>query len=139
MGNRRRIYITEFDFKRLEKLIEMLEETGHRDKRHIEVLEKELSQAKVVASKDIPLDVITMNSIVRVKDLTSGEDKIYQIVFPGEADLGKKKVSVLAPIGVALIGYRIEDTIELEAPAGVRKMKVEDIVYQPEAAGDYHL
>ncbi len=139
MGNRRRIYITEFDFKRLEKLIEMLEETEHRDKRHIEVLEKELSQAKVVASKDIPLDVITMNSIVRVKDLTSGEDKTYQIVFPGEADLGKKKVSVLAPIGVALIGYRIEDTIELEAPAGVRKMKVEDIVYQPEAAGDYHL
>lgn len=135
----RKIYITEFDFQRLDKLIEVFEESESRDKIHIEKLEEELRKAEIVSSKDIPPDVITMNSKIRVKDLATGGDAVYHLVFPGEADPGKNKVSILAPIGVALIGYRIGDTIEWEVPAGVRKMKVEDIVYQPEASGDYHL
>lgn len=80
-----------------------------------------------------------MNSMVRLKDLDSGEEMTYTLVFPDMADISSKKISILAPIGTALIGYKVGDSIEWEVPAGIRKLKVEEIVYQPEAAGDYHL
>lgn len=139
MRKKRRIYITEFDYKRLERLIEMLEDTGSRDRRHIEKLDEELRKAEIVDPKNVPPDVITMNSKVRVQNLESRESSIYHLVFPGEADPKQNRVSILAPVGVALIGYRIGDIIEWEVPAGIRKMKIEEIVYQPEASGDYHL
>ncbi|MEM5786639.1 MAG: nucleoside diphosphate kinase regulator [Syntrophobacteraceae bacterium] len=139
MRKKRRIYITEFDYKRLERLIEMLEDTGSRDRRHIERLDEELRKAEIVDPKNVPPDVITMNSKVRVQNLESRESSIYHLVFPGEADPKQNRVSILAPVGVALIGYRIGDIIEWEVPAGIRKMKIEEIVYQPEASGDYHL
>ena len=102
-------------------------------------LENELQQAEVVASKKIPKKVITMNSKVRLKDLDSGKEMVYSLVFPGQADITQNKISILSPLGTALIGYRTGDIIEWKAPAGLRRLKVEEIVYQPEAAGDYHL
>jgi len=74
-----------------------------------------------------------------MRDLDSGAEMITQLVFPGDADLKQNKISVLAPIGTALIGYRVGDTVEWQAPAGVKRMKIEEILYQPEAAGDFHL
>ena len=80
-----------------------------------------------------------MNSMVRLKDVDTGEDVIYTLVFPHDADIHHKKISILAPIGTALIGYRAGDIIEWNVPAGVKRLKIEKILYQPEAAGDYHL
>lgn len=140
MARKRTIYITEFDLNRLNKLIEMFEDDpGMRDKKYIEELDDELRRAKVVPPKSVPGDVITMNTRVRVKDLDSGAEMTYQVVFPGDADIKQNKVSILAPIGTALIGFRVGETVEWKVPAGVKKMKVEEILYQPEAAGDYHL
>jgi regulator of nucleoside diphosphate kinase len=140
MARKRTIYITEFDLIRLNKLIEMLEEESDiRDKKYIEELDDELRRAKVVAPKSVPNDVITMNSKVRVKDLDSGRETIYQLVFPGDADIKQNKISILAPVGTALIGFRVGETLEWKAPAGVKAIRVEEILYQPEAAGDYHL
>lgn len=135
----RTIYITEYDMTRLEELLAAAERFEDRDKKHLRELEEELLRGEVVAPVDVPKDVITMNSKVRLKDLDSREQIIYSLVFPNEADISQNRISILAPIGTALIGYRVGDTIEWEVPAGLRRLKVEEILYQPEAAGDYHL
>jgi len=135
----RTIYITEYDMTRLEELLAAAERFEDRDKKHLRELGEELLRGEVVAPVDIPKDVITMNSKVRLKDLDSREQIIYSLVFPNEADISQNRISILAPIGTALIGYRVGDTIEWEVPAGLRRLKVEEILYQPEAAGDYHL
>ncbi len=140
MGRKRTILVTESDMNRLEKLLEMLEDApGVRDKEHLAQLDEELRRAKVVAPRSIPADVITMNSRIRVKDLDTETEMVYHLVFPGEADVEQNKISILAPIGTALIGYRVGDTLEWKVPAGVKRLKIEEIVYQPEAAGDFHL
>ena len=98
-----------------------------------------MERAEVVAPRDVPTDAVTMNSTVRLRDLGSGKELTYTLVFPNEADVDQGKISILAPIGTAMIGYREGDVIEWEVPSGLRRLKVEEVLYQPEAAGDYHL
>ncbi|MDH5662210.1 MAG: nucleoside diphosphate kinase regulator [Elusimicrobiota bacterium] len=133
------IYITDTDKKRLKQLIREARAYGSEHEIYLEKLEGELNRGKVVKAKKIPKDVITMNSKVRLKDLGTQEEMIYQLVFPDDADPDQNKISILAPIGTALIGYRVGDVIEWKVPAGLRKLKVLEVLYQPEAAGDYHL
>ena len=102
-------------------------------------LKEELDRAQIVLPKDIPSDVVTMNSRVRLSDMSKGEEQVYTLVFPRDADTVTGKISVLAPVGTAILGYRVGDMIEWQVPAGKRKLKIEEIIYQPEAAGDYHL
>ena len=135
----RTIYITSFDLSRLGELLEVASEFSGRDNKHLEELTKELLRAEVVDAKSIPADVITMNSRVRLIDLDSKEERIYTLVFPSEANIDDNKISILAPIGTAMLGYRVGDTISWHVPAGIRRLKVTDILYQPESAGDYHL
>ena len=133
------IYITELDYDRLSGLIDRTRERDGADREYLNKLEAELDRAEIVEPKDIPADVITMRSKVRLKDLVSGESNTYSLVFPTEADFAEGKISVLAPIGTAILGYRQGDTIEWPVPSGLRKLKVEEILYQPEAAGDREL
>lgn len=133
------IYITDSDKKRLKQLIRDARVFGSEHEIYLEKLEGELNRGKVVKSKKIPKDVITMNSKVRLKDLATREEMIYSLVFPDSADPDQNKISILAPIGTALLGYKIGDVIEWKVPAGLRKLKVLEVLYQPEAAGDYHL
>lgn len=133
------IYITELDYNRLYGLIDRTRESNGVDVLYLKKLEAELERAEVVDSRDIPADVITMRSKVRLKDLVSGESNTYSLVFPREADFAEGKISVLAPIGTAILGYRRGDTIEWPVPSGLRRLEVEEILYQPEAAGDHEL
>ena len=135
----RKIFITDTDRDRLEKLLLGTRVWSSRDKEHLQALEEELDKAHIVGSRDIPGDVVTMRSQVRVKDMKSGTEMDLSVVFPYEADLEQGKISVLAPVGTALLGYRVGDTIEWKVPGGLRRLKIERILYQPEAAGDYHL
>ena len=135
----RKIFITDTDRDRLEKLLLGTRVWSSRDKEHLQALEEELDKAHIVGSRDIPGDVVTMRSQVRVKDMKSGTEMDLSVVFPSEADLEQGKISVLAPVGTALLGYRVGDTIEWKVPGGLRRLKIERILYQPEAAGDYHL
>jgi len=134
------IYITEVDRQRLEKLVEI---AGERDPmagyENLRRLEQELERAETVAPKGVPGDVITMRSKVRLRDLNTGEEMVYTLVFPVEANYEEGKISVLAPVGTAMLGYRRGDVIEWEVPSGVRRLKVEEVLYQPESQGDYHL
>ncbi|HAA47335.1 MAG TPA: nucleoside diphosphate kinase regulator [Synergistaceae bacterium] len=134
-----KIYITDFDLKRLKKLLQTSSKTGERKNSYLEQLRKEVEKAVVVPSEDIPEDVITMNSTVVLIDLDSMKELVYTLVFPEEADGSSGKISVLAPVGTALLGYKVGDIIEWDVPAGKRRLKVKRILYQPEASEDYSL
>ena len=133
------IVITSFDLARLQRQIETLEqsESSSQDLQYIIKLKSELSKAAVVAPEQIPNNVITMNSRVRLEDIDTKRQLEYTLVFPEEANSADRKVSILAPLGTALIGYRVNDTIEFKAPAGLRRLRVIGIIYQPEASGDF--
>ena len=131
----RTIFVTEEDMQRLSDLVASAERISSRDLPHLRMLKEELEQAQIVSSEEIPGDVVTMNSRVRLKDLDSGRESIYVLVFPRDADVAQGRISVLAPIGTAIIGYRAGDMIVWSVPAGERRFRLEEILYQPEAAG----
>ncbi len=133
------IYMTKFDLERLEKLIQEAQSTEYRKSEYLEKLKIEIQRAVVVSPQDIPADVITMNSIAHLQDLDTGEEETYVLVFPEDANLQQGKISVLAPIGTAMLGYRVGDTFEWDVPAGKRRLQVKKIIYQPESSGDFHL
>jgi regulator of nucleoside diphosphate kinase len=133
------IRITELDRQRLIDLIVEAQSGEYRGSIYLDKLRGELERALVVTPQEIPGDVITMNSKVVLLDLDSGESETYTLVYPEHANSAEGKISVLAPIGTAMLGYRVGDVFEWEVPAGKRRLKIEKILYQPEAAGDYEL
>ncbi len=128
------IYITEADCKRLRRLIAARRAANSADQEYLETLEQELDRAEVVEPEAIPHDVVTMNSEVRLEDLDSRSVQSYKLVFPNQFRWDNA-VSVLAPIGTAMLGYRVGDIIESRVPKGIRRFKVVEVIYQPEAAG----
>jgi len=136
---KKQIYITDSDIKRLSELIKVAREFGKEDEIYLRDLEEELNRSKVVESKAIPENIITMNSKIRIRNLDTNEEMIFKLVFPDDADSSQEKISILAPIGTAVIGYKVDDIIEWKIPVGIARLKIEEILYQPEAAGDYHL
>ena len=131
---RDRIYITEVDFEKLRRLVEGRRSGTGPDAGYLDILEQELDRADVVEAEAIPRDVVTMNSEVRLQDLDSDDIKVYRLVFPSQART-ENSISILAPIGTAMLGYRVGDVIEWRVPKGIRRLKVLDVLYQPEAAG----
>lgn len=139
MMKARKIYITEFDKMRLEELIDVAAEFGDHVRKDIETLAGELDRAEIVSSKNIPADVVTMNSKVVLRDLDTSETMTYVLVFPRNANIDAGAISILAPVGMAILGYAKGAIVEWSVPSGLRRLRIEEIVYQPEAAGDYHL
>ena len=132
---KRNILITESDMKRLKPIVESSDMFFAGDRENFDALEQELDRADVVATEKAPENLVTMNSQVRVRDLDAGAVSVYTLVFPQDADASRNKISVLAPIGTALLGYRVGEMIECRVPAGTKKLKVEAVLYQPEAVG----
>jgi len=126
---KKQIYITQHDMERLRALMEVYAE-------NTELLEEMLDKARIVLPKDIPHNVVTMNSTVRVKDIDTGEERTFTLVFPGNK-AGNNAVSILAPAGTALIGSREKDIVERQVPAGKKRMEILEIIYQPEREGKY--
>ena len=133
------IQITKFDIQRLNKLIREAQHTDYRGSEYLDELRAELDRAQIVPSQAVPQEVVTMNSTVVLLDPLTRKEETYTLVFPADADIGQGKISILAPIGTAMLGCEVGDSFELKAPAGKRRMKVKRIVYQPEVAGDYDL
>jgi regulator of nucleoside diphosphate kinase len=130
----RNIFITEPDMEKLRQLLEGTRNPASKDREHLAMLEEELDRARLVSVGRVPADVVTMNSRVRMTDLDTGKEMIYTLVFPRDADFSQAKISVLAPIGTAILGYRAGDVIVWNVPGGKRKFRVEEILHQPEAA-----
>ncbi|HPW54588.1 MAG: nucleoside diphosphate kinase regulator [Thermoanaerobaculaceae bacterium] len=135
----RTIHLSRLDHDRLKTLIDDVLRSETRDVEHVVALANEMRRAVVLPPGEIPGDVITMRSRARLVDLDTHEVFEYTLVFPQEAEITTGKISVLAPVGTAMLGYRIGDEFEWEVPTGVRRLRVDALPYQPEAAGDYHL
>lgn len=135
----RQIVITHDDYVHLEELLasEFAQAIGPSD--YLASLDAELKRAEVVDPQSVPRHVITMNSTVRLRDLDTGELETYTLVFPEQADIANHKLSVLAPVGTAILGQRVGDTLRWRVPDGWRRLKVERILYQPERAGVFQV
>ena len=132
---RRQILITTEDHKRLHVLLESALARIADDTARLDELRGELSRAVVVPEFDIPEDVVTMDSTITFRDLDTNEIETYTLVYPDRADIANGKLSVLAPIGTAVLGYRVGHELKWLVPAGWRRLKVEQVVFQPERDG----
>lgn len=113
------LVIAKTDYLRLMQLIEKTETDA------ADALDLEISRAKIVEDAKLPKDVVAMNSTLTFSDLDSAEEKTIQLVYPQDADVSQLKISVLSPVGSALIGLKIGGTIEWPVPQGkVRRLKV---------------
>ena len=127
------IILTKLDLQRLERLLDSLDDYGPA----AEALEQELSRAQVVERSEMPAGVVTMNSRVHCREESSGKDYHLTLVFPEDAG-GEGKVSILAPVGSALLGLSVGQQIDWPGPAGKPlKLTLLAVEYQPEAAGAY--
>lgn len=135
----RKIFITEYDLKRLRDLLADSMSTEYRNSAYLKQLDEELKRGQVVTPTEVPADVITMNSSALLLDLESNEEMEYTLVFPQDADPSAGKISILAPIGTAMLGYREGETFAWQVPDGLRKIKVIKIIFQPEASGNFDL
>ena len=128
------IYLTQNDLDRLSDLLEAYA-AGSGGSR-FEKLENELARAVVVPRDQIPRDAVTMNSRVLFENETTGERREITLVYPANADIGAGKISILVPVGTALLGLRVGQSIDWELPNGQKnRYRVVDVPYQPEAAG----
>ena len=127
------LYISESDRKRLQSL---LEQVGPEDLGSRRDLDVELRLGRVVPPAEMPPDIVTMNSRIRLTDLDSAEELVYTLVYPAEADYAAGKISVLAPVGTALLGERVGNEIVWDVPGGTRRLRIEELLYQPESSGD---
>jgi regulator of nucleoside diphosphate kinase len=139
MAQDRSIFITQFDLDRLTRVINAYSPQNDFDQENMERLLYDLERATIVDSKDVPANIVTMNSKVYLRDVDSEQETIFTLVFPQDADMAENKVSVLAPVGSAVLGYKAGDIIEWKVPARIKRLKIESVIYQPEAAGNYHL
>jgi regulator of nucleoside diphosphate kinase len=126
----RHIVITESDAASLRGLL-AARASAERDQGHLEDLGAELERALVAERKEVPRDVVTMNTRVHLLDLRSFERRELLLVFPWESDASAGRISVLAPLGTALLGYREGDEVEWMMPGGLRRLRIEKVC-QPE-------
>lgn len=127
-----RIIVTDSDLARLQRLLDQVGDTIDEDR--LDQLEAELSRAEVVPADRVPPNVVTMNSRVVFEDVATGDRREAQLVYPHEVRGADGRVSILAPIGTALLGLSTGDTIDWPVPGGhTRKLRVVSVTYQPES------
>jgi regulator of nucleoside diphosphate kinase len=132
------LLISSYDKQRLMHLLRSVDASSEvRDE--LDDLTWEIQRGREVRPQEVPADVVTMNSSVRVTDLDASTSHVYAIVFPSDANHERGKISILAAPGMALLGYRVGDVVYWHVPRGVRQLRIDEIVYQPEASGHYHL
>ena len=125
------IILTNSDLERLLSLVDQ------HDSSVSESLEAELQRAIVVDPHEVPPDVVTMNSEVVYEDCATRARRQVRVVYPQDADAGRGYISVLAPIGSALLGLRVGQTIDWRVPNGTKRIRVVEVRDQPEARGAY--
>ncbi len=130
------IIISSVDYRRLAPLCcgGITSETTPRERLALKAV---LDQAQVLEPSEMPSDVVTMNSTVRLRDLDTNEVEVYTVVYPGFTDTINNRVSVLAAMGTAILGYRVGDVIVRQSLLERWNLRVEAVEYQPERAGQY--
>ena len=135
----KKVTLTKNDYTRIYKAITDAKNSKTINSNEAEKLLSELSKAEIVSSEKIDKDVVTMNSEVKLFFENTQKEQSFKIVYPQDANLKENKISIFSPIATALIGYKIGHEIEWIVPGGMTKIKIVDLIYQPEAAGDFDL
>jgi regulator of nucleoside diphosphate kinase len=129
--NHQDLIVTDRDLHRLRPMLDQ------HDTAASEALDGELHRARIVEPHAVPADVVTMNTEVVYEDCATFGTRRVKVVFPQDADASRGFVSVLAPIGSALLGMRVNQSIEWPVPNGTKRIRILEIRYQPEACGDF--
>lgn len=135
----RKLIINRLDYARIKKCISDAKQFKSISSEEADKLMNELDSAKIVEPEAIPSNVVTMNSIVKLSFVNNNKQVQFRIVYPDQANVKENRISIFSPIATALIGYKVTDEIEWIVPAGLTKIRIDEIIYQPEAAGDYNL
>lgn len=134
------IVLTENDYGRLRQLYAELSRQSEGMQAGLETLEEILDLARVVQADKVPTDVVTMNSQVMFEDVRTGDKGTVTIVYPTETDVATRRISILSPVGAALIGEAEGAEVELPVPhGGNRRIRIVNVLYQPEAEGHFEL
>jgi regulator of nucleoside diphosphate kinase len=133
------LLITEPDRTRLRRLIDAQRPYAHGNALELDALEYSLISARTVTPGAVPANVVTMNSTVRVSDPVTEQEETFTLVFPGTADPAKKRVSILNAKGMAVLGYRAGDVVQYSACDGMRQLRIEEVLSQPEREGRLEL
>ena len=134
-----KLILNRLDYNRIKKCIADAKQFNSINASEAESLMTELNSAKIVDPEKIPSNVVTMNYIVKISFLNDNKHLEFQIVYPDQANLKERKISIFSPIATALIGYKVNDEIEWLVPAGLTRIKINEIIYQPEASGHYSI
>ncbi|MDX9930467.1 MAG: nucleoside diphosphate kinase regulator [Bacteroidales bacterium] len=135
----KKIILNRIDHARIRKRIINALEARSIESQEAEMLLSELARATIVEPEEMPSDVVTMHSVVTLRFLNNNRKLKVQLVYPDEANLRENKISIFSPVATAIIGYRAGDEIDWAVPGGMTRIRIEDIIYQPEAMGDYNL
>ncbi|MEX2592434.1 MAG: GreA/GreB family elongation factor [Anditalea sp.] len=121
--------LSEKDFQIIHDLIK--NQSAIQQTKEIRYLAEELKKAKIVKNNKIGNDIVQLNSFVQIEDQVNHNLMDFKIVLPSEANLKEKKISILAPIGIALLGFKKDQILEWQMPAGKKTMKIIDVVNTP--------
>lgn len=136
MDTKPKITISSLDAERLDKLLESLPNAAFPGKAD---LEAELARADIVEPTEMPPTVVSMNSTVRFKVESTNEEFTLTLVYPRDMDSSGGTISILAPVGSALLGLSQGDRIEWPKPGGdLLRVRIEEVIFQPERAGQFH-
>jgi len=136
---KRKTYLTSQDAERLGEWFRVVGRRYQIDRGNLQTLQEELQHAKIVEPDQIPRDVVTLRSEVRLIDEQTGQEMQVTLVFPEDAIAAFERVSVLAPLGAAILGCRAGDVVRFQVPLGWRTVRIAEVIYQPEAAGHFNL
>ena len=130
------LIISSLDLQRIEELLEV---EPHRSNAGIASLRTELARANILDPAEMPADIVTMNSTATVENESTGEIRELTLVYPREADGAANRISVFAPVGIAMLGMRVGESIDWQVPGGRSlRLRVREISYQPESSGQFH-
>jgi regulator of nucleoside diphosphate kinase len=136
MERKPNIIVSSTDLERLEDLLDSLPAEAFPGKAD---LQAELERAEVVDPQNVPPSVVTMNSTVRFTIESTGQEFSRTLVYPKDIDTKGDKISILAPVGGALLGLSAGDQIEWPSPGGgLLKVRIMEVVHQPERTGEHH-
>lgn len=133
------VIITKQDFNKIHRSITDAKAKNSIKKEEAEKLLAELKSAKIVDQSEVDGDVVTMNSIVKIHFQNNKTTMEFQLVYPIDANIKEKKISIFSSVASALIGYRVGDEIDWLIPSGMTKIVIDEVIYQPESAGDFDL
>jgi regulator of nucleoside diphosphate kinase len=133
------LLVTEPDRKRLRRLIDAQRPYVYGNALELDALEYSLISARTVTPGEVPANVVTMNSTVRVSDPVTKQGETFTLVFPGYADVVKNFISILSPKGMAVLGYRAGDVVQYAGGSGMRQLQIDEVLSQPEREGRFEL